>query len=76
MGYTTDDSIVRVDFFKPDGKWYTTEAIQWIGYRYIDILDAFENSLKESIGNKFSGMTAVCLNPYHEHSHPVSMVIK
>lgn len=28
MGYSDDDSMVRVDFFKPTGKWYATEAIQ------------------------------------------------
>lgn len=31
MGYTTDDAMVRVDFFKLSGKWYTTEAVKWTG---------------------------------------------
>lgn len=24
--------MVRVDFFKPSGKWYATEAVKWVGY--------------------------------------------
>ncbi len=31
MGYCTDPEMVRVDFFKPSGKWYTTEAVKWTG---------------------------------------------
>jgi len=31
MGYTTDSAMVRVDFFKPGGEWYTTEAVKWTG---------------------------------------------
>lgn len=30
MGYTDDPSMVRVDFFKPSGKWYTTKAVKWV----------------------------------------------
>ena len=31
MGYSEDETMVRVDFFKPSGKWYTTEAVKWTG---------------------------------------------
>lgn len=31
MGFTTEGRMVRVDFFKPSGKWYTTEAVRWTG---------------------------------------------
>lgn len=24
--------MVRVDFFKPSGKWYTTESVKWTGH--------------------------------------------
>lgn len=27
MGYTTNDGRVRVDFFKPSGKWYGTASV-------------------------------------------------
>lgn len=30
MNYTTDPSMVRVDFFKDSCKWYTTESMKWL----------------------------------------------
>lgn len=72
MGYTTDDSMVRVDFFKPSGKWYTTESIKWTGDYYKDNLhDSFKKSLRESLGDRLSDMDAVCLEPYHDMGYPL-----
>jgi hypothetical protein len=73
MGYSIDESMVRVDFFKESGKWYATEAVKWIGYRNTLIYDAFENSLREHFKGipRYVGMWAVCLVPYHEHSCPI-----
>ena len=73
MGYTTDDSIVRVDFFRPSGKWYATEAVKWTGGCRAEhsIREAFEQSLRDSVGTRYSGMTAVCSEPYHELAHPL-----
>jgi len=31
MGFTEDETVVRVDFFKESGKWYVTEAVKWTG---------------------------------------------
>lgn len=79
MGYSVDDSIVRVDFFKPSGKWYTTEAVQWISYTerynvYAGIHDEFANSLRYHFKDdptRLSEFDAICLHPYHEHEHPI-----
>lgn len=85
MGYTTDDSYVRVDFFKPSGKWYTTEAVKWTGgYSDCQLINAFAKSLKDHLservtqpglprhtGLRLSGMIAICLSPYHEHEVPL-----
>lgn len=76
MGYCDDDSYVRVDFFKPSGKWYTTEAVKWTGAYHSKnglIHDAFAQSLRDHLGNRLNDMDAVCLEPYHEHSHPISI---
>lgn len=85
MGYTTDTNMVRVDFFKPGGKWYTTEAVKWLYYdKDVLIHAAFRKSLAEHLKNRdsgpagantfrLSGMTAVCLEPYHEHAHPLML---
>lgn len=77
MGYSEDSSMVRVDFFKPTGKWYTTEAVKWLHYNDMIIQDAFLESLKAHFGDKprLSGMWAVCLHPYHEHGHPIMVKV-
>jgi hypothetical protein len=80
MGYSEDEGMVRVDFFKETGKWYTTEAVKWTGgYDCLDIHTAFEKSLRDHFTktgkvSRLTGMTAVCLNPYHEHSHPLMTI--
>jgi hypothetical protein len=83
MGYSEDDSMVRVDFFKPSGKWYTTEAVKWTGsYSVSDmngkgqlLHDAFAKSLKDHFNgtSRLSEMDAICLEPYHEYSHPIQI---
>lgn len=69
--YSENESSVRVDFFKPSGKWYGTKAVQWTGgYKDCCIHEAFEKSLKDA-DFFFDWLDAVCLEPYHEHSHPL-----
>ena len=64
------------------GEWpmwkLETESIKFSDkdYRTTLIHDAFKNALSYSIGNSLIGMTAVCLEPYHKHSHPLSIVWK
>lgn len=64
--------MVRVDFFKESGKWYATEQMEFIhcDKRFL-IHDAFLASLNASFNGRYSGMTAVCLDPYHENAHPL-----
>jgi hypothetical protein len=76
MGYSDDPAMVRVDFFKPSGKWYETEAVKWTGEwkgSVQPIHEAFAQSLHEHLGDRLSDMDAVCLNPYHEHKHPIQI---
>jgi hypothetical protein len=70
--------MVRVDFFKPSGKWCYTEAVKWTGDYNGLIHKAFEQSLRDHLGpihptgnTRLAGLRAVCLEPYHEHSHPI-----
>lgn len=97
MGFSEDDSMVRVDFFNAPGiggmKWKYTEAVSWITYRaprdqhgmpqadgkLVD--QAFEEALTQHLtrpdGTKrMVGMMAVCLEPYHEHSFPLAILVK
>ncbi len=74
MGYNEDDSFVRVDFFKPNGKWYITESVKWTGaYNAADqpIFDAFKQSLRDHLKGRLSETWAICLEPYHIHAHPL-----
>lgn len=77
MGYCSDPSMVRVDFFKKSGKWYTTEEMVWDRYLSKEdgelelIHETFKRCLKQEFGRSFRGMIAVCLKPYHEASHPL-----
>ena len=43
--YSDDSRSVRVDFFKPSGKWYTTEAVSWDAPYDGQCLDAFKIAL-------------------------------
>ena len=77
MGYTADDSMVRVDFFKPCGKWYCSEAVKWTGgYNGVLIYTAFKKSLQDHFQNdpnRLNGMVAVCLEPCHVYAHPLML---
>ena len=77
MGYSSDEQMVRVDFFKPSGKWYTTEAVKWTGaYSSGYILDEFAKSLRDHFGpyhHRLSEFDAICIKPYHQHRHPIQL---
>jgi len=74
--FSEDPKKCRVDFFKPNGTWYTTEAIIFRHYRNIAIHEAFRLALEEHLkDSRLAGMTAICLAPYHENSHPIQMII-
>jgi len=73
----TDNQTVTVYFFKSSGKWYSTEAVKWTGKYYGNeqlIYDAFKQSLRDHFKDypkRLGDMDAVCVEPYHEHEHPI-----
>jgi hypothetical protein len=78
MGYSESPEMVRVDFFKSSGKYYTTEAVKWTGQWKGNlekggqmIHEAFAESLRDHLGTRLREMDAVCLHPYHEYEHPL-----
>ena len=82
MNFSDKPESVRVDFWKPSGKWYATEAVIWTGnYKGQDIFDGFAQSLYAHLHDpetghlRYSGMRATCLHPCHEHAHPISMEV-
>ena len=84
MGYNSDDSMVRVDFFitgiatqtgKPYMKWKYTEAVKWITWNaspHMLIHEAFLEALEAAGRHKGIGM-AICLEPYYEHCFPIAV---
>lgn len=81
MGFATEDHMVRVDLWKDSGKWYDTVALKWDRYETkkdnaVELIhETFRRCFKEQFFNHYMGMRATCLEPYHEHSHPLSIII-
>ena len=77
MHYSENPDHVRVSFFKKSGKWYTDEKIIWTGaYTNCPIHDSFKKSLRDHFKDspdRLSEMDAICLEPYHEHAHPIQI---
>ena len=72
MGYDSNPSMVRVDFFKESGKWYCTESVKWrLFFNTTLIHAAFRDALRNHLKGRLEGMTAVCLHPYHELECPL-----
>lgn len=71
--YSNNPAMVRVDRFKPSGKWYDTFAIDMTGEYEGAIHTKLQNAFKRQYPDfKLSdGWILVCLEPYHEHSHPI-----
>jgi hypothetical protein len=76
MGFHINDSMVRVDLFKPSGKWSESFAID-MGEFYNELLihDAVTKAWLKTREIQdplhWKEWTLVCLEPYHKHSHPV-----
>jgi hypothetical protein len=83
MNYSDRPNMCRVDFFTESGKWKYTAAVWFDDDTYSGTLihDAFIVALykffisKDATLHYCSGMRAVCLEPHHEHSHPISMML-
>ena len=82
MGYSEDPSMVKVSFWRVRHdhlKWSMTEAVQWTGaYSNSLIHEEFKQALIDHFeGNiRAKGLMAVCEKPYHEHSHPISILVE
>ena len=75
------NDFVRVDFFVPSGKWYTTEQIVWDFEFYSgNIIENYKTVLMKHLTTSDSvirllGMRAVCLEPHHENPCPLMITI-
>lgn len=89
MHYSDNPGHVRIDFFttfednRPGlRKWYMTEKLDmgpFYGYSLI------HNAFRAALAKHFKGavtynwrgreMEVICLEPFHEHAHPVSLTL-
>lgn len=71
--YSDNPGMVRVDYFKPGGKWAYTHVVDM--YNYWDlpsVHDAVRNALRDAgrVTDE-NYYTIVVLEPFHKHAHPV-----
>ena len=70
--YSNNPGKVRVDFFKPSGKWYETEELDMSAYYGEPVIhNAILKAYYEQIAPYHEDMTMVVLEPYHQFSHPI-----
>jgi hypothetical protein len=75
--YSNNSGSVRVEFFKPSGKWYMTEAWDMSKYYstgptpYDAVKKMFEDKGKSEQLTRF---IVVVNDPYHENAYPVILV--
>jgi hypothetical protein len=75
--YSENSGSVKVDFYKPSGKWYMTEAWDMskyytVGFTSTDaVIQMFEDKGKRDMLDRF---IVVVDEPYHEQEVPVMLV--
>lgn len=78
--FTMKPNSVRVEFFKPGGKWYMTEAHEMPdeAYENWDMWTTIGEVLNASRPDRPRGwwkqFTVVVLDPYNKNSHPIMIV--
>lgn len=81
MHFSENPGSVRVEFFKPSGKWYMTEALDmrdfWkSGPGNLSPSDAVRSALlrTERGARLLEQFIVVVFEPYHEQAYPVCLV--
>lgn len=77
--YSQHPGMVRVDFYRPSGKWYMTEEMQMDRhYGDLSIYNAVEESIKEAFPDTgmrwLSQFIVVVAEPYHTNAFPVMLM--
>lgn len=81
MAFSMKEGVVRVDFFKPSGKWYGTSELNMSGVYHDALLHGAIASCLDAHGLKGystqwrdwlkEGGFILILEPYHINGHPV-----
>jgi len=73
---------MEIHFFKPSGKWYTSEEVPWTADREKYLLLEFAKVLKDYLYDPITGrirlqdMIAVCIEPDHNHPFPQMLAVQ
>jgi hypothetical protein len=82
MGFSINNSNVEVNIFRATGSWYTTLELRWDRFSSekddtIELIhETFRRCLREQYPEFCCDTIAVCLEPYHEYSHPILIEFK
>lgn len=72
MNYSENPAMCEVNFFKPSGKWYCTKIMDMTEYySELNYAPQFKEFLQKKLGDRLSGMVAVCIHPYNKHEYPI-----
>ncbi len=75
MNYAFEPYMVRVDVFKPSGKWYDTVAINMNNYYNEPFtLEAVKCAMQKQYPAYLEDSICICLDPYHTNAHPVMIM--
>lgn len=80
--YSENTGSVRVDYFKPSGKWYMTEAVDMSDvYSVPFIFDAIRKAMDmhwvthhHGRATAWQQFTIVITEPYHESAYPIMIL--
>lgn len=77
--YSAEDSMVKVTLWKQISlghlDWKCDAEMHWDDWDG-DMFMVFKRSFVKQFGTtKFRGLIAICDEPYHKHSYPVSILI-
>ena len=71
--YSYDPGMVRAEFFRPSGKWYTTEALDMNSvYNEATPAEAVIDALRfhREMSNDY---IIIVMEPYHKYPYPVCL---
>ena len=84
--YSENPGMVRVDYFRPSGKWYMTEAVDMSDdwdepFIHDAVALALGRHWVKSHGgverrDRWQQFTVVVLEPYHRNAYPIMLVAK
>ena len=79
-GFCINPKTVRIDLYKESMKWSETLELNFDRYNakidneYENIIDTFKRCVAQQYPNK-KEYYVICLDPCHEHSHPLMIKI-